>query len=219
MQVAKKLEVARGEFSILEEVVHSLTHGVGTFLSFGGLVVLIVFGSIYGTAWHVVSYSIFGASLILLYTSSTLYHWFQAENIKKIFRVFDHSTIYILIAGSYTPYCLVPLRGGLGWSIFGVIWGLALIGVSLKIYDINRYESIANVLYLAMGWLVAFFFSSLSLHLNDKSTVLLTLGGLSYSLGFIFYAVRRIPYNHVIWHLFVLLGSIFHYFSILFFLF
>jgi hemolysin III len=212
------LSSTKNDYSFGEELANSITHGIGTALSIAGLVVLVVLGAWYGTAWHVVSFSIYGATLILLYLASTLYHSFRSERLKSIFKIIDHASIYILIAGTYTPFMLISLRGPWGWSIFGTIWGLAIAGIIFKVFFIGRFKRLSLVIYLIMGWLCVIAFREMFLRIPIGGIIWLGLGGLFYSLGVIFYAWKNLPYGHAIWHLFVLAGSVFHYFSILFYL-
>ncbi len=184
-------------------------------LAIAALVLLIVFAAIYGNAWHVVSFSIYGTTLVLLYLSSTLYHGIQNQRWKAILRVVDHSAIFLLIAGTYTPFTLVTLREHGGWVIFGIIWGLALTGIAYKIFFINRHVVISTLFYLLMGWLIVFSIRDLVENLPANGIVLLLAGGLSYTLGMIFYAGRERLLMHAIWHLFVLGGSICHFFAVL----
>ncbi len=184
-------------------------------LAIAALVLLIVFAAIYGNVWHVVSFSIYGTTLVLLYLSSTLYHGIQNQRWKAILRVVDHSAIFLLIAGTYTPFTLVTLREHGGWVIFGIIWGLALTGIAYKIFFINRHVVISTLFYLLMGWLIVFSIRDLVENLPANGIVLLLAGGLSYTLGMIFYAGRERLLMHAIWHLFVLGGSICHFFAVL----
>ncbi|PLY04540.1 MAG: hemolysin III [Desulfuromonas sp.] len=205
------------QYSFAEEIANSITHGFGMLLSIGGLAVLIAFAAQYGTAWHVTACSIFGATLILSYASSTLYHSIPQPAVKRVLKVIDHAAIYLLIAGTYTPFTLINLRGPWGWSLFGAIWGLALLGVTLKIVMLQRIRGISTAIYLAMGWIVIVAIKPMLHAVEPGGMLLLLLGGLSYSAGVIFYVWRRLPYNHAIWHLFVLGGSVCHYFAILFY--
>ncbi len=198
-----------------EEIANSLTHGMAMLLSIVGLVIMVSMAAHRGDIWQVVSFSIFGSSLILLYLASTLYHSVSQPAAKRFLKVFDHSAIYVLIAGSYTPFVLVALRGVWGWSIFGVIWGLALTGILMKCLFIERFHNVSIALYLLMGWLCVVAFKQLLANLSHLSLMLLVFGGLSYTLGVIFYIWRKLPYNHAVWHLFVMGGSAFHYFSVL----
>jgi len=186
-------------------------------LAISGLVLLVVFATIYGNVWHLVSFSIYGSTLVLLYLTSTLYHAIQFPEAKRILRLIDHSAIYLLIAGTYTPFTLVTLQGVRGWVMFGIIWGLALLGILYKIFFINRHVLISTLFYLLMGWLIVFSIGDLFRGLSTGGIVLLGAGGLSYTLGMIFYAGRERLFMHAIWHLFVLGGSICHFFAILFY--
>jgi len=206
----------RRELTLREEIVNSITHGIGIPLSIAALVILVVTAVIHGNAWHVVSFSIFGASLILLYTSSTLYHSITRKRIKNLFARFDHAAIFVLIAGTYTPYLLTSLRGVWGWSLFGVIWGLAIAGVVIRSIYLTKFRKLMVGIYLAMGWMFVIALHEIIKNLPPLSLLFLFLGGISYSAGVIFYAWRKLPYAHGIWHIFVLGGSILHFFSVLF---
>lgn len=199
-----------------EEIANSVTHAIATGLAIAALPVLVVAAVSAGTAWHIVSFSIFGATLILLYLASTLYHAIPAERAKRVLRTFDHSAIFLLIAGTYTPFMLTCLRGPVGWTIFGVIWGLAIIGVILKCCFVYRFKRLSVAVYLGMGWLCVLAGKEIFSSLPGTSLVFLVLGGLAYSLGVIFYVWWRLPYSHAIWHLFVVTGSVMHFFSVLY---
>ena len=199
----------------LEEIANAITHGIGLLLSIAGFVVLLVLAALRGTAWHIVACSIYGATLICLYTASTLYHAVISPRVKRALRIFDHSAIYLLIAGTYTPFLLVSLRGPWGWSLFGVIWGLALAGVLFKFWFVERFAILSTAVYIAMGWLVVIAAKPVITHLPLTAIIWLLAGGLAYTGGVIFFAAKRIPYSHAIWHLFVLAGSICHYFAVL----
>ena len=199
----------------LEEIANAITHGIGLLLSIAGFVVLLVLAALRGTAWHIVACSIYGATLICLYTASTLYHAVISPRVKRALRIFDHSAIYVLIAGTYTPFLLVSLRGPWGWSLFGVIWGLALVGVLFKFWFVERFAILSTAVYIAMGWLVVIAAKPVITHLPLTAIIWLLAGGLAYTGGVIFFAAKRIPYSHAIWHLFVLAGSICHYFAVL----
>jgi len=201
----------------LEEILNGSTHAVGLGLSLAGLVLLVVFASLRGDAWHIVSCSIYGATLIILYNASTLYHFTTGERLKKFYQLLDHSAIFLLIAGTYTPFTLVNLRGPWGWTLFGLVWGLALIGVLLESFCTHRFRLISLPIYLLMGWLIVIAAKPLIHSVPTGGLVWLALGGLAYTLGAIFYAWERLPFGHSIWHLFVLAGSICHFFSILFY--
>ena len=200
-----------------EELANRLTHGLGAAFSVAGLVLLVLFSARSGDAWHVVSTAIFGATLVLLYSSSTLYHSFRSEKLKHLLRKFDHAAIFLLIAGTYTPFLLVTLRGPWGWSLFGVIWGLAIIGVTLKFWHAGRFNVVSTLIYIGMGWLVMIALKPLTAALPAGGLKLLVAGGLCYTGGTIFYLWHRLPYNHAIWHLFVLGGSACHWAAVFFF--
>ncbi|MBC8400486.1 MAG: hemolysin III family protein [Candidatus Marinimicrobia bacterium] len=202
--------------SLGEEIANSITHGIGAALSIAALVLLVVFAALQGDAWRVVGFSIFGSSLFILYLTSTLYHSFTNPRVKRIFRVLDHSMVFILIAGSYTPITLTVLRGPWGWTLFGLIWGLAIFGIVMKIAFFDRFNALSVVLYILMGWLVVIALKPLLLAAPLGLMIWMGIGGLSYTLGVIFYAWERLPFNHAVWHLFVLGGSISHFFGMLF---
>ena len=191
-----------------EELANTLTHAVGIACSVAGLVAMVVAAARYGDAWQVTSTAIFGTTLILLYTASTLYHAFRAERAKRILQRFDHAAIFLLIAGTYTPFVLVTLRGPWGWSLFGVTWGLAVIGVMLKCWFTGRFRVLSTVIYLVMGWLILIPIKPLLAALPSGGFAWLLAGGACYSLGTIFYLWKRLPYHHAIWHVWVLAGSV-----------
>ncbi len=209
--------VAAPRYTRGEEIASSVIHGVGILLAIGGLGVLTAFASIYGDAWHIVSCSVFGFTLIFQYATSTLYHSIQLPSVKPILRILDHVAIFILIAGTYTPFTLVNMRGPWGWSIFGIIWGLALVGIILEITPWRRYRSISISLYLLMGWAALTAIKPMISTVPAGGLTLLFTGGLAYTSGVIFYLWRSLPYNHAIWHLFVLAGSSLHFFAVLFY--
>lgn len=198
-----------------EEIANSITHGVGMALAIAGLAVLTAYASLHGDAWHVVSCSIFGAALILLYLASTLYHAIQGPKAKAILRILDHAAILVLIAGTYTPFTLVSLRGPWGWSLFGIIWGLAVVGIVLEASRLRRFRAALIALYVVMGWAVVAAVKPMMANVGSGGLWLLLAGGLAYTGGIGFYLWRRLPYHHAIWHLFVLAGSILHYFAVL----
>ena len=197
-----------------EEIANSVTHGIGTALAVAGLSILVVLAVIYGDVTRIVSFSIYGSSLILLYLASTLYHSIQHREAKKVLRIFDHASIYVLIAGTYTPFLLVAIQGTLGWTLFAVVWGMALLGVAWKIFFIGRLEVLATIVYVLMGWMCLLLFKEMLLKVPPWGVAFLITGGVVYTLGVIFYAWEKLPYNHAIWHLFVLGGSVFHFLAI-----
>jgi hemolysin III len=203
------------EFTLNEEIWHAITHGIGLALSIAGLIVLVIYSN---TTISIASSAIFGSTLIVLYASSTLYHAITHTKAKKIFQILDHASIYVLIAGTYTPITLLVLQGAWGWSIFGVIWGLAILGISLKILYPNRFETFSLILYVVMGWMIIVALNPLFENMPSGGLWLLLLGGLSYTFGVIFYIKDKMPYSHAIWHMFVLAGSLFHYFMVLFYI-
>lgn len=203
------------QFSIREEIAHSITHGVGALLSVAALVVMIVRSVVAGVELSLLAAIVFGVSLIVLYTASTLYHAFPWPRLKRTFQTFDHIAIYLLIAGTYTPFSLLTLGGAQGWTVFGLIWGLAMGGAAFELISKGRWPKIALGIYLAMGWIAIFYTRDLMAALPLQGLVLLLAGGLSYTVGAVFYAWRGLPYNHTTWHLFVLGGSAAHFFCIM----
>lgn len=203
--------------SFREELLNCITHGAGALLSIAALVLLVVFSALRGEASHVVSSTIFGTALLLLYTASTLYHSFQKPKVKQLFKVFDHCCIYLLIAGTYTPFLLVTLRGAIGWTLFGIIWFLAVAGIIFKIFFVNRFRILSPIAYILMGWIIIFAIKPLADALAPGGIIWLVAGGLAYTMGVVFYAWKKLPFNHAIWHLFVLSGSVCHFFAVIFY--
>jgi len=204
-------------YSETEEKMNIYSHAFGAILSVVALVLLVIKASIYGNAWHIVSFSIFGASLIILYVASTFYHWATNPIRRKKLKIIDHAAIYVLIAGSYTPYCLVTLPGVVGWSLFGVAWSIALVGIVLKLFYTGRFKLLSTLAYVLMGWLIVFAIDPLSENLSTGGIKWLITGGISYTVGAIIYAIHQIKLNHAIFHLFVLLGSFSHFMSVYFY--
>jgi len=203
-------------YTVGEEVANSVTHGIGTVLSVAGLTLLVTLAAIYGDVWRVVSFSIYGSCLVLLYLASTLYHSIQKPKAKRVFRILDHAAIYLLIAGTYTPFMLVTMRDSWGWPLFAVVWGIAITGIVFKTFFIGRYETAATVMYVLMGWLCIIAFKEMMNTIPPAGLVWLVTGGITYTVGVLFYVWEKLPYNHAIWHLFVLGGSICHFFGVLF---
>ena len=201
-----------------EEVANAITHGIGAVLSVAALVLLIVFSSLKGTPWHVVSFTIYGVTMLILYLNSTLVHSFNEGKVKDLFEFFDHSSIYLYIAGSYTPFMLVAIRGPLGWSLFGIVWGFAVLGCLFKAFFVKKFLFMSTIFYILMGWMIVIAWSPLTEAVPEGGMILLALGGLMYTFGTIFYVWRAFPYHHAIWHLFVLAGSILHFFSVFLYL-
>lgn len=211
------MEKLTQRYSMSEEILNASTHGFGIILSIVGLVVLVAFASIDGSPVLITSCAVFGGTLIFAYSSSTLYHAINHEKTKRVFRQFDHAAIYLLIAGTYTPIVLVLLEKSWGWSIFFIIWTTAILGVILKFIYPSRFKKLSVALYLIMGWFVIIAIKQLMESMQSGGLWLMLIGGLFYSTGVIFYAWKSLPYNHAIWHLFVLAGSISHYFMVLFY--
>jgi len=198
-----------------EIIANSITHGIGVGLSIAGLVLLIIRAVKYGTGWHLAGFLVFGISLILLYSSSTIYHSFANKPWIGILQRLDHVAIYFLIAGTYTPFLLTQSRTGLGWTIFGFVWGLSIIGLILKFAFSKRFVKPTVWLYVLMGWAGLVVFFQAGVELSTLAVIFLVIGGVFYTSGIIFYRWKKLPYGHAIWHLFVLGGSIFHYFSVM----
>lgn len=202
-------------YTLGEEIFNSVSHGTGGLLAIAGTAVLIVVAAIYSDAWGVVSSSVYGASLIILYTMSTLYHAITNDKAKKFFRIMDHDTIFFLIAGTYTPITLVPLRGPLGWVLFGIVWGAAILGIVFNSIDLEKFRKPSVVCYVAMGWVIVAAIKPMLEKVSPISLWFLLIGGLFYTVGIIFYAKKDIKFFHSVWHLFTIGGSVFHYFAIL----
>ncbi|WP_051775454.1 PAQR family membrane homeostasis protein TrhA [Paenibacillus tyrfis] len=200
-----------------EERANAISHGIGAALSVAALVLLLLHSMQNGTVWHIVSFTVFGVSLILLYVCSTLLHSARKERWVDLFEIMDHSAIYVLIAGTYTPFLLVTIRGPLGWSLFGVVWGIALLGIVFKLFFVKRFNVLSTLFYIAMGWMVMFAFRPLQEQLPAAGIGWLVAGGLLYTVGTIFYLWRKLPYAHTVWHVFVLGGSICHFCSVYFY--
>ena len=198
-----------------EEKLNAFTHGIGALFGIAALVLLIVFDA-NKTNWSLFSVIVYGISIIILFTASTLYHSVTSEQKKHYFRIVDHISIYFLIAGTYTPVLLISLEQSLGWTLFWVVWGIAAFGVVLKLFFTRKFETFSTLLYLVMGWLIVFDFSNLSEIIGSEGILLLFAGGLFYTVGIVFYAIQKIPFNHVIWHVFVLAGAVCHFFMVFF---
>lgn len=198
-----------------EEVANAVTHGIGALLAVAGLVTMVAIAVTRGDAWHLVSTAVYGSTLILLYGASALYHGATAPRAKRVLKHLDHASIYLLIAGTYTPFTLVTLRGPWGWSIFGTIWGLALLGVSLEGLWLHRPRWLAAAVYVAMGWIIVVAIGPLAAHLARPGLILLFAGGVAYTAGTVFYVAKRVPYMHAVWHGWVLAGSACHFLAVL----
>jgi hemolysin III len=204
-------------YSPLEERINILSHAIGLLLSIIAVVLLVTRASSYGNAWHIVSVAIFGASLIALYAASTTYHSATRAELRARLRVIDHATIYILIAGTYTPFTLITLNGATGWTIFAVSWGMAISGITLKLFFTGRFNLVSTLMYVFMGWIIIFAVKPLIAGLPTAGLYWLVAGGLSYTIGAIIYSIKKVPLNHAIFHLFVLAGSICHFVAVYFY--
>ncbi len=196
---------------------NSLTHGVAAALSIAALTVLVVFSSLQGDPWKIVSFSIYGATLIALYTASTVYHAVPSPRLRPFLRRIDHSCIYLLIAGTYTPFMLVVMRDAWGWTLFGLVWGSAVLGIVFKIFYTGRYEVVSTLWYIMMGWIAVIAIKPMAEAMPAGVWPWVVGGGLCYTFGVIFYAMGKLRYNHAVWHLFVLGGSLLHFMSFLLF--
>jgi hemolysin III len=201
-------------YSPLEEKLNIISHGIGFLLSITALIFLVVFAAIYGDVWHIVSFTIFGSSLIILYAASTLYHGAVKPLVRKRLKIVDHSAIYVLIAGTYTPFTLVTLNGATGWIIFGVSWGFAIIGITLKLFYTGKYDLFSTAMYILMGWLIIFAIKPLINNLPAGGLQWLFVGGFSYTVGALVYSIRKIKFNHAIFHILVLFGSFCHFIAV-----
>jgi len=204
-------------YSPLEERINIFSHAAGLLLSMVAVVLLVTRASSYGNAWHIVSVAIFGASLIALYAASTTYHSATRAELRARLRVIDHATIYILIAGTYTPFTLITLTGPVGWTIFAASWGMAISGITLKLFFTGRFNLVSTLMYVFMGWIIIFAVKPLIANLSTAGLSWLVAGGLSYTIGAIIYSIKKVPLNHAIFHLFVLAGSICHFVAVYFY--
>jgi hemolysin III len=207
------VRIARDQ-SIGEEIANSITHGIGWVLAVAALVLLVVFSSMYGDVWHIVSSSIYGSGLVLMYANSTMYHSLRPERAKKIFKILDHSAIYFLIAATYTPYTLTILRGPWGWTLFGIVWGGFVLGTLFKVFFAGRFKLLSVGIYIVLGWCVLIAIGPLMRSLPFEGLLLLLAGGIAYSLGAAVYAKKGVRYSHAVWHIFVMTGSLFHFLSV-----
>ncbi|WP_270179950.1 PAQR family membrane homeostasis protein TrhA [Alkalihalobacillus sp. CinArs1] len=204
-------------FTVGEERANYITHGIGVLISLAALVILIVFASLQGTAWHIVSFTLFGATMLLLYTASTLVHSFPPGKAKDFFEFLDHSAIYFFIAGTYTPFLFIVIQGWLGWTLFGIVWGLAIGGTVFKAFFVKKFLFISTIVYVIMGWLIVLAWNPLLQNLHPNGMTLLIIGGLLYTIGAVFYVWRAFKYHHAVWHIFVIGGTVAHFFCVLFY--
>jgi len=204
-------------YSPIEEKINIISHAIGFILSIVAFVLLVMHASLHGDVWQIVSFSIFGASLIILYGASTLYHSAKNPLLRNKLNIIDHASIYVLIAGTYTPFTLVTLKGTIGWVIFGISWGLALTGIILKLFFTGKYDLISTIMYVFMGWVIVFAIKPLIHHLPFEGLLWLFAGGISYTIGAILYSIKKIKFNHAIFHILVLMGSFCHFVSVFFY--
>ncbi|MDZ4168369.1 MAG: hemolysin III family protein [Coriobacteriia bacterium] len=208
---------SRRDYTLGEEIANSVIHGLGIGLSVAALVLLVAFAVLSGDPYRLASAIVYGISLVLAYTASTLYHSFPQPKVKHVFKILDHCAIYVLIAGTYTPYCLVTVREDGGWRLFWIIWSLALIGIALEAFWAYRPRWLSAVVYLGMGWMVIGSIEALTANLAPAGVWLLVAGGLCYTVGTIFYVLKQVKYMHAVWHLWVVAGSVCHFLSVLLF--
>ncbi len=203
-------------YTLGEEIANSITHGVSALLAVAGSVVMIVMAALKGDAWCIVSASIYAFSLILLFTMSTIYHALAPNRAKKVFRVFDHTSIYLLIAGTYTPITIGLLRGSIGWVLFSVVWAICILGIVLNSVSIEKFKKLSMLFYIIAGWAVVMAVVPMIRTMSLSGLIFMLIGGICYTVGIVFYVMKNIKYMHSVWHLFVLAGAVFHYFAILF---
>ena len=204
-------------YSPIEEKINIISHAVGFIFSMVALVLLVRHATRHGDVWHIVSFSIFGASLIILYAASSFYHSAKKPELRSRLNIIDHASIYVLIAGTYTPFTLVTLKGTIGWVIFGISWGLALTGIILKLFFTGKYNLMSTIMYVLMGWVIVFAIKPLINNLPLEGLLWLVAGGISYTIGAILYGIKKIKFNHAIFHMFVLMGSFCHFVSVYFY--
>jgi len=214
---AKAPNKQKHHYTFGEEIANAVTHGVGIALSIAGLLILTIFATLTRDPWKITSAIIFGMTLVLEYTASTLYHAISQPTAKHVFKIIDHCGIYLLIAGTYTPFCLVTLRGDGGWYMFAVVWTLAVIGIVMEAFWTYRPKWVSSVIYVGMGWLVLFSIRPLMANLDPAGLWLLAAGGITYTLGAVVYAFKRVPYLHMVWHLIVIAASVLQFLAVLLF--
>lgn len=203
------------DYTLGEEIVHSVTHGAGAVLSVGGLITLLVLALLYGTTWHVLSYAVYGVSMVALFLASTLYHGVQKPRLRPVLRKVDHACIYLLIAGTYTPFVLVAMRNPLGLTMLTIVWAMAVFGIVYKIFFIDRFVVLTTLAYVAMGWMSVFAWREMVENLSRAGLTFLMAGGALYTIGVIFYAMTKIRYTHAVWHLFILGAAACHVVAVL----
>lgn len=204
-------------YSPAEERLNVWTHGFGFIGATVGLALLLIRANNYGDGWHLVSFAVFGLSMMILYAASTTYHAAKEPKLRFRLKIFDHAAIYVLIAGSYTPFTLVTLHGRTGWIIFGSVWGIALAGVILKLFFTGRFDRLSTLMYVAMGWIIILAINPLIENLPGPGLNWIMAGGIAYTVGAVLYSISRLPFNHAIFHVFVLAGTFCHFWSIYFY--
>ena len=204
-------------YTPIEEKTNIISHAIGFVLSIIALVLLVTYATLHGNILHIISFSIFGASLIILFAASTCYHSAKKPELRNRLRIIDHASIYVLIAGTYTPFTLITLNGPIGWSILGTAWGLALTGIILKLFLTGKYKLISTLMYIFMGWIIVFAIKPVINNLSSEGLFWLVAGGMAYTIGAILYSIKKIKFNHAIFHVFVLLGSACHFVSVFFY--
>lgn len=204
-------------YSVLEERINIVSHALGLLLSAAGVILLVVKSLSAGSAIHTISFAVFGISLVTLYSASTAYHAAQKAHVRSALRTFDHASIYLLIAGTYTPFALITLQGTVGWVIFGVTWSMALIGITAKLFFTGRFDHLSTALYVFMGWIIMFAIKPLVSNLSVEGLIWLAAGGISYTVGALFYSIKKLPFGHATFHIFVLLGSVCHFTCVYFY--
>jgi len=214
-QVFEPIAASPARYPLGEEIANAITHGVWSLLSIAGLAVLVVSAAVRGDAWYVVSFAVFGFCAVLLFTMSTLYHAIRAPRAKRVLKVMDHASIYALIAGTYTPFALTVLRPTVGWTVFGIVWGAAAVGISLKPFFAGRAKGLSTVTYVAMGWIIVFAWKPLVASAGAEAVRFLIAGGLAYTVGAVFYVLKGRAWSHPVWHLFVGAGATLHFFAVL----
>jgi hemolysin III len=202
-------------FDTKEEIANAITHGIGALLSIAALVLLVVMAAFQGSAWHVTGFTIFGSTMLVLYISSTLYHAFNNQRVKNLFRKFDHMSIFLLIAGTYTPFCLTVLNNWIGWTVLGIVWSCAIVGIIIKAFHTGKHEKLSTFLYVMMGWIILPAVKPLYDAVSIEVFVFLMAGGACYTIGTYFFLKDTKRYYHSIWHVFVLSGTVAHFFSVL----
>ncbi|MFP4365327.1 MAG: PAQR family membrane homeostasis protein TrhA [Spirochaetia bacterium] len=219
MEMSPRKPKVKRQQTIAEEIANSITHGIGAGLSIAGLVLLIITAAVWGNAWYVVGFTLFGSSAVILYLSSTLYHAITHKAVKRVLEIMDHSSIFIMISGSYSAFVLTVLRDVGGWWIFGVLWGLTVVGIFLKTVFVSRFKLLSTLIYIGMGWTIIAVFPALMQRVSLSTVVFLVAGGLSYTVGTIFYGIgEKMMWMHSVWHLFVIGGTVCHFFAAMFLL-